>query len=54
MAKLIYSKKGYADTILFLVQQSVEKYMKGLLVHKRIVPKRTHDLSFLLGGYYEI
>ena len=35
------------DAVCFHAQQSVEKLMKGLLIHFGIVPPRTHDLAEL-------
>lgn len=32
-----------------LIQQGMEKYLKGFLVLHRQRPRRTHDLSLLLG-----
>ena len=32
------------DAVCFHAQQCVEKLMKGLLIHRGIVPPRTHDL----------
>lgn len=50
MAQLLYDENGYTDTIAFLIQQGVEKYLKGFLVfHGKKIEKayRTHDLGFL-------
>lgn len=48
-AKLIYLHlPGYFDTITFHCQQSVEKYLKGLLTYYQIEFIRTHDLVYLL------
>ncbi len=54
MAQLLYNERGYADTIAFLIQQAVEKYLKGFLVFHGVKPKRTHDLEKLLDDVIEI
>ena len=38
----------FADTIAFLSQQSVEKYLKALLISRAIEFPRTHDIHRLL------
>ena len=48
MAQLLYDERGYTDTIAFLIQQAIEKYLKGFLVYKGISPRKTHNLDFLL------
>ncbi|HHT9154981.1 MAG TPA: HEPN domain-containing protein [Candidatus Tripitaka sp. YC43] len=53
MAQLLYDERGYTDTIAFLIQQAVEKYLKGFLVLKSIPPRKTHNLDFLLKGVIE-
>jgi len=35
------------DAVCFHAQQCVEKLIKALLIHLRVVPPRTHDLVFL-------
>ncbi len=35
------------DAVCFHAQQSIEKLMKGLLIHLGITPSKTHDLAFL-------
>jgi len=35
------------EIICYHCSQAVEKYLKGYLVYNGIVPKKTHDLSFL-------
>lgn len=42
------------DIVCFHCQQAVEKYLKAFLIHHRIKPKRTHDISYLLGQCVEI
>jgi HEPN domain-containing protein len=49
-AKLLYKEQGYTDTITHHIHQAVEKYLKGFLVYKNIIPKKTHDLVQLVGG----
>ena len=33
--------------ICFMLQQAVEKYLKGYLVKHKIIPKKVHDLGYL-------
>jgi HEPN domain-containing protein len=35
------------DAVCFHAQQSIEKLMKGLLIHLGVTPTKTHDLAFL-------
>ncbi len=35
------------DAVCFHAQQSVEKLMKGLLIHLKVIPTKTHDLAYL-------
>ena len=35
------------DAVCFHAQQCIEKLMKGLLIHRGIVPTKTHDLAYL-------
>ncbi|MCG3128516.1 MAG: hypothetical protein CHACPFDD_03405 [Phycisphaerae bacterium] len=44
--------KSIAGLIAFLCQQSVEKYLKALLVRQRVSFPRTHDLAALAAGSY--
>lgn len=46
--ELIIMSKGYADVAGVLLQQSLEKYMKGFLIFKGWKLKKTHDLKELL------
>jgi HEPN domain-containing protein/predicted nucleotidyltransferase len=39
---------GYSPEICWYSHQSCEKYMKALLVSRRVRPERTHDLTVLL------
>ena len=39
-------RKHY-EIICYHCTQAVEKYLKGFLVYLNIVPKKTHDLTFL-------
>ena len=49
MAELaIAQKTDYTDAICFHCQQAAEKYLKALLVIKKIEFKRTHHLTYLL------
>jgi HEPN domain-containing protein len=47
-AKILYEAGGNTLTIGYLIQQGLEKYLKGFLVSRGIKPRRTHDLSELL------
>ena len=48
-AKIIYLyMPDYFDTIAFHCQQAVEKYLKAVLVFKKVELKRSHDLIYLL------
>lgn len=46
-AKRLLENGGYADTICFLAQQAVEKYLKGYLMFKKINPRPLHHLEEL-------
>jgi HEPN domain-containing protein len=35
------------DAVCFHAQQTIEKLMKGLLIHLGVTPTKTHDLAFL-------
>jgi HEPN domain-containing protein len=35
------------DAVCFHAQQCIEKLMKGLLIHRGILPTKTHDLAYL-------
>ena len=41
------SENANLDAVCFHAQQCVEKLMKGLLIHLRVVPPKTHDLVHL-------
>ena len=47
-AKLLIKAKGHTGMVALHIHQATEKYLKGFLVLKNIVPKKTHDLGFLL------
>ena len=48
-AKIIYLHlPEYFDTIAFHCQQSVEKYIKAILIFEKIEFQRSHDLVYLL------
>lgn len=50
-AILLFKEGGYSNTICFLCQQAVEKYLKGSIVYNGIDIKdeyRIHDLSQLI------
>ena len=46
-ARRLLESGGYADTICFLCQQAVEKYLKGYLVFKKTKPRAIHKLEDL-------
>lgn len=46
-AERLYKDKGYTDTICFLTQQAIEKYLKGFLVFHHVSPRKIHDLEEL-------
>jgi HEPN domain-containing protein len=35
------------DAVCFHAQQCIEKLIKGLLIHRGVVPTKTHDLAYL-------
>jgi HEPN domain-containing protein len=45
--ELSQAKTGRPENIIFLVQQSVEKYIKAVLVHLQIGFPAVHDLGIL-------
>lgn len=47
-AILLFREGGFTDTICFLCQQAVEKYLKGYLVSQHLRPKKIHDLVKLV------
>lgn len=47
-AKILLKEKSPNETICFLSQQSIEKYLKGYLTFKKKKFKKTHDLVDLL------
>ncbi|MBI2858544.1 MAG: HEPN domain-containing protein [Chloroflexi bacterium] len=47
-AELVFKAGGPADTVAVLLQQAVEKYIKGFLISRGWRLKRTHDLGKLL------
>lgn len=48
MAQLLYNQMGYTDTIALLIQQAVEKYLKGYLIYNGWRLRKIHDLEELL------
>jgi HEPN domain-containing protein len=48
MAQLLYNERGYTETIAFLIQQAVEKYLKGYLIYNGWRLRKIHDLEALL------
>ncbi len=47
-AELIFKKRKYYDTTVILLQQAVEKYLKGYLIYKGWKLNKIHDLSELI------
>ena len=47
-AKLIFSQRGFNDEIMFLLQQAVEKYLKGFLIYAGWELRKIHDVETLL------
>lgn len=48
-AELSAAKSGRKENVIYLVQQSVEKSLKALLVHQQIPFPLVHDLGIILG-----
>ena len=46
--EMIVKNTGYPDVAGVLLQQGVEKYLKGYLINKGWKPRKTHDLKELL------
>ena len=47
-ARILFNNRGPATTIGLLIQQAVEKYLKGFLIGKGWRLKKTHDIELLL------
>lgn len=47
-AEILLKADHFTDTICFLIQQSIEKYLKGYLVANKIKPEKTHNLARLI------
>jgi len=47
-AQLIYGQGGYTDSVVYHLQQAIEKYLKGYLVLNGRKPPKTHELDALL------
>lgn len=47
-AELLYKNRGYTDTIAVLIQQAIEKYLKGYLIYYGWRLRKIHDLAELL------
>lgn len=47
-AEILFREHGPTDTVCFLCQQAVEKYLKGFLILKKKKFGRIHDLAALL------
>ncbi len=47
-ARLIFEKEAYGDIVASLIQQAVEKYLKGYLLGLGWKLAKTHDLEVLI------
>jgi len=47
-AQYLFDHKGHTDTVAVLIQQCIEKYLKGYLIHHGWKLKKTHDLQELV------
>lgn len=47
-AKLLFERNHFTDTIAMLIQQAIEKYLKGFLILHGWKLKKIHDLVTLL------
>ncbi len=47
-AKILYLSGGYPEEVVFLIHQSIEKYLKGYLIFHGWKLKKTHDIELLL------
>ena len=47
-ARLLFDSGHYTDTIAHLIQQGVEKYLKGFLIYHGWKLKKIHDLEELV------
>ena len=47
-AKLLFNAEHYTDTIGILIQQAIEKYLKGFLIYHGWKLEKIHDLVRLL------
>jgi len=48
VAKITFSHGNYYDVVMFLLQQAVEKYLKGFLISRGWKLKKIHDIFILL------
>lgn len=53
-AEILFREGGATDTVCFLCQQAVEKYLKGFLIFKKKKFGKIHDLAVLLALCGEI
>lgn len=47
-AQLLYDERGYTDLMAYLIQQAIEKYLKGYLILHGKKPPKIHELDTLL------
>ena len=48
VAKILFTKGVFLNAVLFHLQQTIEKYLKGFLIHNGWKLKKIHDLELLL------
>jgi HEPN domain-containing protein len=53
-AQLLLKEHGHLETIAFLIQQSIEKYIKGYLIFNKWELKKIHDLQELINEAFKI
>ncbi len=47
-SQLLYDERGYTDSIVYHIQQALEKYLKGYLILHGEKPSKIHELDTLL------
>jgi len=47
-AQLVFDQRGHTESVVFHIQQAIEKYLKGYLVLNGRRPPKTHELDALL------
>lgn len=57
VAKIVFNNSNFYDEVILLLQQSMEKYIKGFLISKGWHLKKIHDLETLFseaGKYNQV